>query len=128
MQKKESNWSVVADIFKAAGIVLLLGAIISAFIYFMTNDAEAAELKLIPDYPVAWIGAEYDFSNEAVTCTDDGLGWNGNVGVRQPLADYGPTRFNGILQHHSCAFSSDNTDYNALGVNIEFHFGRLFNK
>ena len=127
-KEKESGWSVVKDILLAITVVMAIGAVLTTIMFFITRDAYGAELKMFPDYPIAWIGGEYDFSNEAVTCDADGLGWNGNVGVRQPLADYGPLRMNGIFQHHSCAFSSDNTDYNAGGINLEFHFGRLFNK
>lgn len=131
MKKKESTRGILGDIGLALFTVMAGGAILAGIVYLIytfTPLAHGAELKFIPDYPVAWIGAEYDFSNEPVTCSSDGYGWNGNVGIRQPLVDYSAVRMNGILQHHSCAFSSDNTDYNAVGINLEFHFGRLFNK
>lgn len=125
--KRYTMWNWFKDILLAIGVIMLVGLILSGIQYFI-RDAEAIELKMFPDYAVAFIGAEYDLTDDKITCRADGYNWNGNVGVRQPLLDFGPTRMNAIFQHHSCAFSGDQTDYNAVGINFEFYFGRVFNK
>lgn len=120
-KEKETWYSIIIDIMKAFGFVLLVGFILTIV---MVSCADAQEIEWFPDYPIAWIGAEYDVSSNPVTCRKDGAGINGNVGIRQGLMQYKAIRFNGLYQHHSCAFSSDSIDYNSVGINMEFDFGK----
>lgn len=120
-KEKEPWWSILTDIMVAFGFVLIVGFTTTLV---MVKCANAQEIEWLPDYPIVWIGAEYDVSSNPVTCQKSGAGINGNVGVRQGLMQYKAIRFNGLYQHHSCAFSSDSIDYNAVGINLELDFGK----
>ena len=123
-KEQESKKSVLFDIVKA--IVIAGGLGIAAF--FGIKEVKSAEFEWIPDYPYVWIGAEYNVRDVNLMCHPfaDNSSWNGNVGLRQAIFDYGALRMNGVVQHHSCAFDSDFYDYDAVGFNFELDTGKLF--
>lgn len=122
----KAHWTTDGSGAKKGIVMSIVGftLAVSVLFLFYSNNANADDLKYFNGTTVFYgLDNTMKVSPQCVqNDVDDRL--TSNFGIRQNALEYKDIRIGGQYTHHSCAIGVDDHPYDAIGIMIEWTFGR----